>query len=100
MQAEVESLAAERDRREARRPGDLYLLLSELSQALGDGVRLRSLSVRDDNFQGEAVGVNPLALMERFTAHAVFSAMKLSPVVPDGKSGRERFSFSGVFHGR
>jgi len=100
MQAEVESLAAERDRREARKPGDVYLLLSELSQALGDGVRLRSLLVRDDSFQGEAVGVNPLALMEGFRARSSFSAMKLSAVVPDGKSGSERFSFSGVFHGR
>ena len=100
MQAEVESLAAKRDQREARKPGDLYLLLSELSQALGDGVRLRSLSVRDDSFQGEAVGVNPLALMEGLRARSSFSAMKLSAVVPDGKSGRERFSFSGVFHGK
>jgi hypothetical protein len=100
MQAEVESLAAERDRREAKRPGDPYLLLSELSRALGSGVLLRSMSFRDESFQGEAIGLNPLALMEAFQARLSFSAVKLSPIVPDGKTGRERFSFSGVFHGR
>jgi hypothetical protein len=100
LQQELDALLAERERLDAEKPRDLYLLLSELSGVLGDAARIRSITVRDDGFQLDATGNNPLRLMEGFKARGAFSDMKLSQVVPDADSLRERFSISGVFHGR
>ncbi len=100
IQKEIDDLGARSARLTAQQPRDISLLLSELAAVLGDGARLRSLSVRDDSFQGDAVGTNPLTLMEGFKTHPFFTGMKLAQVVPDPKTGKELFSFSGVFSAR
>ena len=100
IQRDLETLRAEKARLDARIPRDLYLLLSELSTGLGDAARIQGLTVRDDGFQVDAVGTNPLALMEGLKARPDFSDLLLSQVVPDPASGKERFSISGVFRGR
>jgi hypothetical protein len=100
LQREIEDLEAERDRLVERTPRDAYALLSELSRVLGDNARVRSISLQDDAFQVDALGTNPLSLMERFKEHPGFKNIKLAQVVPDARSGRERFSFSGAFDGR
>jgi len=100
VEKEIDELQAQRARLDAEQPRDLYLLLSELSAVLGDNARIRTLSVRDDTFQIDASGVNPLKLMEGFASRPSFSGMKLSQVVPDPRTGRELFSFSGVYHAR
>ena len=66
----------------------------------GRAARIRSITVRDDSFQLDATGNDPFRLMEGFKARDAFSAMKLSQVVPDADTRRERFSISGVFHDR
>jgi hypothetical protein len=100
VQAEMDSLRAETTKLNAERPQDIYLLLSSLAAVLGSEVRIRSLQVHGDSFQVEAIGANPLRLMERFREHPLFETVKLSQVIPDPRLGKERFSFSGVFHGR
>lgn len=100
LQKDVDALRAELARIDSARPQDLYLFLSELTGVLGEDVQIRSIQIQEDGFQIEAVGSNPLRLMEGFRNSALFDAVKLSQVVPDARSGKERFSFSGVFHAR
>lgn len=100
LEKEVDALRSELARMDSARPQDLYLFLSELTGVLGGDVQIRSLQVQGDTFQIEAAGSNPLKLMEGFRDSALFDAVKLSQVVPDARSGKERFSFSGVFHAR
>ncbi len=97
VQEEIDALTARGARLDAQQPRDLYLLLSELSAVLGDSARIRSLTVRENSFQVDAVGTNPLKLMEGFKSRSSFADMKLAQVVPDPRTGRELFSFSGVF---
>jgi hypothetical protein len=99
-QKDLDTLLAEKARLDARTPRDIYLLLSELSTVLGDAARIQNITLRDASFQVDAVGTNPLRLMEGLKARASFSDLKLSQVVPDPKTGKERFSISGVFHDR
>ena len=100
LQAEAEEMRTELSSIGAQRPADVYLLLSELTRVLGSEVRIRGLRVQEDGFQIEAFGANPLKVMERFQENVLFGPVKLSQVVPDPRSGRERFSFSGVLHAR
>jgi hypothetical protein len=100
LQKEVSELAARIERLETSEPRDAYLLLSELSTLLGENVSIRTLSLNDDAFQIQAMGTNPLRLMEAFASRASFSGMKLSQVVPDPRTEMELFTISGVFHAR
>ena len=100
LQKEVDALRMELSRMSAEKPEDIYVFLSELTRVLGSEVLLRSLHIQSDTFQIEAVGSNPLKLMENFRENAFFDSVKLSQVVPDPRLGRERFSLSGVFHAR
>jgi len=100
LQKEIEGLKAERDRLVERTPRDAYLLMSDLYRILGENVRIRSLTLQDDGFQVDATGSNALPLMEEFKGHGEFTDIKLAQVVPEAGSGRERFTFSGKFHGR
>jgi hypothetical protein len=100
MRQELDALLAERARLDAALPSDLYALLSELSIVLEDPARIRGITVRDDGFMLDVTGGDPLSLMQGFRARGAFSDLKLSQVVHDPVSLRERFSISGVFHGR
>jgi hypothetical protein len=100
LQQELDALRAERERLDALLPSDLYRLLSELSLVIGDAARIRGIGVRGDAFQVDATGSDPFRLMEELKTHGTFSELKLSQVVPDADSQHERFSISGVYHGR
>jgi hypothetical protein len=100
VQGQIDTLTARAARLDAQQPRDLYLLLSELSAVLGDNALIRSLTVRDDGLQVDAAGTNPLKLMEGFKSRRTFTDIKLAQVVPDPKTGRELFSFSGTFRPR
>jgi hypothetical protein len=97
---EAEALRIERDRLDAGIPPDRYRVLAELSAVFAGAVRVRRVSFRDDRFQVEASGGDPLALMEALKARDGFRELELSPVVPDAASREERFSIAGVFRGR
>ena len=100
LQKDVETLSARLAGMQAHRPLDVWLFLSELSRVLGGDARIRSLEVKGDAFRVEALGSNPLRLMETFRGNPFFSDLELSQVVPDARTGKERFSFSGVFRVR
>ncbi len=100
VRKEAEDLAARAARLSAGQPRDAYQLLSDLSAVLGDNVRLRTLTLSEDSFQLQAVGENPLKLMEAFASRPSFSGMRLSQVVPDPRTGMELFSISGVYRAR
>ena len=100
IQKEVDSLTSELAQIQSRKPDDLYLFFSELSAILGSGVTIGTVEMNDGNFRIDAVGSNPLRLMEGFAGNPSFSGVTLSQVVPDERTGKERFSFSGVFHAR
>lgn len=97
LQKEAEELAAELVGMKAQKPQDMYRFLSELSDVLGRGVRIQSLEIQDGEFRIDAVGGNPLKLMEGFKNNGSFGGVKLSQVVPDAQSGKERFSLTGGF---
>jgi hypothetical protein len=97
---EADALHLERDRLTAGIPPDRYRVLAELSAVFAGAVRVRRVSFRDDRFQVEASGGDPLALMEALKARDGFRELELSPVVPDTLSREERFSIGGVFRGR
>ncbi len=99
-QKEVDELRNELSRMKAREPADMYALLSELSAVLGGDAQILSMTVRERSFQAEALGKNPLKLMERFRTDEAFRDVRLSQVVPDARSGKERFSFSGGINAR
>lgn len=94
---ETEALEAEIRRIAARKPPDLYGFLSALAAVLDGDAVIRSLTVRDDGFRIEAVGSDSLRLMEGFGGNPAFRDVRLSQVVPEERTGRERFSFSGAF---
>jgi hypothetical protein len=96
----VEDLEKAIARLDAMRPRDLYASLSELLEVLGEETQVVALTLRDEAFEVDAVGTNSLRLMERFQAHEGFGEVKLSHVIPDAQSGRERFSFAGSFRVR
>jgi len=100
LEKDIERLKAESDRLAAATPRDAYLLFSALYRTLGDDARIQSVAMQDSGFQVDATGSNALRSMERFKEHPEFTGMKLAQVVPDAKSGRERFTFSGTFNGR
>jgi cell division protein FtsB len=100
LEAEAAVLTAERDRLSALMPEDPWLLLSELQAALGNGAKVHAVSFHSGAFQVSASSADPLLLMEHCRNRGCFAELKLGPVVPDPASGRERFSFSGVFRGK
>jgi len=81
-----------------RRPADPYLVLSELTELLPPGSRIQSFVMEGRRFQLEAVGSNPLGLMEGFNASALLGRVKLSQIVPLQDSGRELFKITGVLN--
>jgi len=85
---------------EARRPLDVYAALSAVGRTLGGEATIESLVLRGGAFQIEAVASDPLGIMERFRRSESFEEAKLSQVVPDPRTGAERFSFSGSFRGK
>jgi Tfp pilus assembly protein PilN len=97
LQKDVDDLQAELARLNAAEPVDAYRFLSELSRVLGENVQIRSIDLQGNAFRIEATGANPLRLMEGFQNNGLFKAVKLSQVVPDARTDRERFSFSGVY---
>lgn len=100
IRKEDEALEAAVVRMEAMRPRDVYASLSSLLDVLGEETQLVGLTLRDETFQVEAIGTNSLGLMERLRAHESFGEVRLSRVVPEAQSGRERFSFAGSFRVR
>ncbi len=100
LRKSVDDLSASLSRITERKPQDTYQFLSELADVLRNDAQVRSLEIDGDTFRIEAKGLNPLQLMEGFRDNPRFGAVRLSQVVPEPRSVKERFSISGVFRAR
>ena len=74
---------------------DTYSILSELEPILTKDTTIQSFILEKNFFQIEAIGRNPLGLMERFKGKEVFTNVKLLQIVPLKNSDKELFKISG-----
>jgi hypothetical protein len=95
LEKEIESFEQEARELRSRRPNDCYYVFSELHSILADRAVITSFVLEEDRFQFEAVGLDPLRLMESFGASGVFGDVELNQIVPLEGSNRERFRVSG-----
>lgn len=79
-----------------KRGGTGYGTIAEIAGCLGDGGRIKSLSVRSGAFSVEAEGPDALAVFSRFGESAAFEGVKLQNVLP-ASSGGDSFTVSGRF---
>ena len=79
------------------RPSDAYLLLSGLRSVLGPDILVTDLVVKSGSFQLQAQGIDPLAVMERFSADVHFKKVRLLQTSPIAGSRTEQFTVSGIF---
>jgi len=92
----IEALSAEGAKLEARRPVDVYRLLSELTRVLGGEIRVASLIVDGRLFQFEAEGRAALELVARLREDPWLEGVRLLQIVPS-QAGLERFRLTGAF---
>jgi hypothetical protein len=95
LQREVDDLQAGLAALRADRPPDPGQVLTDLAAVLGTGTRLESFSMENGFFQLEAVGANPLQLMERFASSGAFEEVRLLQIVPQKGGARELFRVTG-----
>jgi hypothetical protein len=96
LEQEIEALKARSAALEGKRPADPYQVLSELVSVLGPGTRINSFLLERGTFQLEAVGTNPLRLMEVFKSRGeVFQNVRLIQIVPLKNADRELFRITG-----
>jgi len=99
LQEQVQALARQKDSLLERRPEDPYRLLSELQAILRPPARIQSFVLERRFFQLEAVGPNPLALMDSFRAGEYFAEVRLLQTVPQPGSELEQFKITGSVRG-
>ncbi len=101
LEQEVQGLQARSAKLARTRPPDPYQVLSELQAVLGAGTRINSFILERGTFQLEALGTDPLRLMEVFkTRGQAFENVKLIQIVPTKDSRRELFRITGYVHAK
>ena len=95
LQREVDGLRAGLAALRADRPPDPGQVLADLAAVLGPETRLESFSLEGGIFQLEAVGSDPLRLMERFASNGAFADVRLLQIVPRNDGVRELFRVTG-----
>jgi cell division protein FtsB len=95
LQNEIEAMEEELNSLKEKIPMDVYFILSELEPVLTKDTRVQSFILEKNFFQLEAIGRNPLGLMERFKEKKVFTNVKLLQIVPLKNSDKELFKISG-----
>jgi hypothetical protein len=96
LEQEIEALQVRSAALEGKRPPYPYRVLSELAAVLGPGTRINSFLLERGTFQLEAVGTNPLQLMEVFKSRGeVFQNVRLVQIVPLKNTDRELFRITG-----
>lgn len=95
IQGEIDDLQEKLDIIKGKKPIEPYLILSELASILKPGTKIQSFILEKNYFQLEAVGPNPLDLMEIFKVKALFGNVKLVQIVPIKDSDKELFKITG-----
>ena len=99
LEQEIAELQAQAAKLAGKRPADPFRVLSELQAVLGPGTRINSFVLDRGSFQMEAVGSDPLRLMEVFKSRGdAFEKVKLIQIVPLKDSSRELFRITGYAH--
>jgi hypothetical protein len=78
-----------------RAPNDVYQILSELATVFDGDMKITHFVIDRDMFQIEAIGRNPLYLMERFKTNGHFRSVKLIQSIPINQTFNERFRITG-----
>jgi len=79
-----------------RAPVNIYHILSELSSIIEGRAVITYFVIEKDSFQFEAVGQNPLDLMDTFRMNENFQSIKLLQSIPVQGTNKERFKVIGV----
>jgi hypothetical protein len=79
-----------------RAPVNIYHILSELSSIIEGRAAITYFVIEKDSFQFEAVGQNPLDLMDTFRMNENFQSIKLLQSIPVQGTNKERFKVIGV----
>ncbi len=98
LERELGAARDELDALRARRPVDPYLVLSELETILSPGSIVSDFTLENGVFRLEAIGPDPLGLMEAFHDKGMFEKVKLIQIVPQKDSGDERYTLTGAVH--
>ncbi len=80
-----------------KKPMDIYEFISDLSFALGSEVKIESLVLKENSFQMNGRGLDPLVKMERFQDNKLFDSVIPYQVQAIEGSSLERFSLSGEY---
>jgi hypothetical protein len=95
LEKDIEELTARRERLLAKVPLQPYSVLSELWAVMGPTTRIQSFSFEKGTFELEAVGTDPLEMMNRFGDRDRFEDVKLMQIVPLEGTNRELFRIRG-----
>jgi hypothetical protein len=96
IERELAAARGELEALRARRPVDPYLVLSELETILSPGSIVSAFTLENRTFRLEAVGPDPLGLMDAFHDNGLFESVKLVQIVPQKGSGNEQYTLTGA----
>jgi len=80
----------------SRAPVNIYHIFSELSSIIEGRAVITYFVIEKDSFQFEAIGQNPLDLMDTFKMNENFQSIKLLQSIPVPGTNKERFKVIGV----
>ena len=95
VQEDIEELEGILSTLKTRKPIDMYEILSELYSIMPKETRIVSFVVEGESFQLQALGQNPLTLMDRFKDSEILVQTTLVQIVPVVGTDVERFSIKG-----
>ncbi|KPJ84027.1 MAG: hypothetical protein AMS17_16795 [Spirochaetes bacterium DG_61] len=95
LEKEVKTLEDEWIQFQKRAPHNLFFMLSELSRIMEERAVITYFVIEKDSFQFEAIGQNPLDLMEKFKRNDNFQNIKLLQSIPVQGTNKERFKVIG-----
>jgi hypothetical protein len=96
LKEEVEKLELRWARLNEKTPNNTYQILSELSTIFDGDMQISHIVIDRGALQIEAVGQNPLYLMEKFKSNGHFQDVKLTQSVPINGTFKERFRVIGI----
>lgn len=82
---------------EAQKPVNIYHLLSQLAGFFPQDTVIQSLIVRDEVFQIEGTGSNPLLVEEELKKQAFFQDIEITEMKPVAGSSRQSFRMKGKY---
>lgn len=82
----------------SNKPFPLYSFLADLRRNLGRNVYIKTLILKNNGFQINAVGQNPLELMANFEKDNNFQNVKPSRITPLAGMNKDEFNLTGSYN--